>query len=565
MRTMLLRILMFVLSGAVPALAQLPPEILVDSYLLRAEQAIGEGDPVRARAEINKINLLEKEHELDLPNEFYFRYAQIAAATDLPKQAHEAVVKYLTVAGREGRHYSEALELMNQVRDAIETSKEPQEVSNEPSPPSQEASHAPATDPSGAGGTPGRQRARVGSVVTRPHLFAERKFADCKQWGKWNYFGAATIADVSACLDADVDPITPNELLLTSLHMAAASTKDPEIIQALVAAGASLEARDGSGHTPLHRAVKYNKNPAVVQALLAAGASLEARDRAGHTPLSLAAASTKDPEIIQALVAAGSSLEVRGGNSTPLHWAAAFNENPAVVQALLAAGASLEAQDVDKETPLHWAAQHNGNPAVVQALLAAGANPNARNEKGKRPVDLTKRKENRRMLAAARRTSTQKSSGGGGGLGTLIAAATVAGAGAVSGASTEAILAGVEAVAAGQQASTGGSLTTAIQNPVETAASNAGGGSCEIPGYPSPPGGVAGVGLRLVSGERRFPGAGVRAAGRRDPVLTCSGAGPPTGGGESGEEPDQRGVQSAGVFVREIRVQLPLPDGVWRV
>ena len=123
-------VLILILWGAVPSLAQLPPEILADSYLLRGEQAIGEGDPARARAEIDKILDLEKEHELDLGEEFHFRYAKAAAAAGLPEQALEAVEKYLTLAGREGRHYVEALELMNQAQEAIEARQEPQAASS---------------------------------------------------------------------------------------------------------------------------------------------------------------------------------------------------------------------------------------------------------------------------------------------------------------------------------------------------------------------------------------------------------------------------------------------------
>ena len=145
MRTMISGVLILILWGGVPALAQLPPEIQADFHLLRAEQAIGESDTARAMVELDKIILLQKEHELDLPEEFHFRYAQVAAAADLPEQALEAVVRYLTAAGREGRHYEEALQLLNQVHDAIEASKEPQEASNEPSPPSSDANSGEGT------------------------------------------------------------------------------------------------------------------------------------------------------------------------------------------------------------------------------------------------------------------------------------------------------------------------------------------------------------------------------------------------------------------------------------
>ena len=141
MRTVFLSSL--ILLGVTSAYAQLPPEILVDSYLLRAEQAIGGGDSSRARAEIDRIILLQKEHELDLDEEFHFRYGKAAFTADLPEQAHEAVVKYLTLAGREGRHYVEALGLMNRAQQAIEGQQEPQSASSGQSPPVQAVTQEP--------------------------------------------------------------------------------------------------------------------------------------------------------------------------------------------------------------------------------------------------------------------------------------------------------------------------------------------------------------------------------------------------------------------------------------
>ena len=134
MRTMIPGILILLLKGAVPALAQLPPEILADSYLLKVEQAIRDGDPARAGVEIIKILDLQKEHQLDMPDEFHFRYAKVAAEVGLSEQAHEAIVKYLTLAGREGLHYDEALELMNRTQEAIQVRQEPQGASTAQSP-----------------------------------------------------------------------------------------------------------------------------------------------------------------------------------------------------------------------------------------------------------------------------------------------------------------------------------------------------------------------------------------------------------------------------------------------
>ena len=113
-----------------PALSvgQLPPDIILDSYLLQVEQAVRDGDAAGARAAINKILALQKEHEVDLPDDFHFRDAKVADLSDLPEQALNAVVKYLAAAGREGRHYAEALELMNKAQAEVEELKERREL-----------------------------------------------------------------------------------------------------------------------------------------------------------------------------------------------------------------------------------------------------------------------------------------------------------------------------------------------------------------------------------------------------------------------------------------------------
>ena len=96
-------------------------------------------------------------------------------------------------------------------------------------------------------------------------------------------------------------------------------------------------------------AASYNENAAVVQALLDAGADLEARTEYGVTPLMLAA-SNNESSVVQALLDAGADLEARDvfGNK-PLMEAARYNENAAVVQALLDAGADATATNEDGE------------------------------------------------------------------------------------------------------------------------------------------------------------------------------------------------------------------------
>ena len=602
MRTVTPGVLIFVLWGAVPALAQLPPEIQADSSLLRAEQAIGEGDHARARTEINKIIHLQKEQALDLSDEFHFRYAKAAAAAGLPAEALDAVVKYLTAAGREGQHYVEALELMNQAQDAIEGRKEPRGVSNEPTPPAQEASQVPSADQLGTGGTPeGQMEKRAPITADGPTEAQSARECDLRKWNTEDYFKTMALDEVTACLVAGADPNARDEYTNTPLHLAAGYNKNPAVVQALLASGADPKARGESAKTPLHRAARYNENPAVVQALLAAGADPKAQDQWQWTPLHRAAWNNENPAVVQALLASGADPNARVAQEwTPLHLAARYNENPAVFEALLAAGADVQARDEDQETPLHRAAW-NKNPAVVQALLAAGADPNARDEDQETPLHRAAWNKNpavvqvllaagadpnardwhkntplhgaawnknpavvQALLAAganrkaknkfretpldeaedagnstaievlrhqkrtaARKTRTKKR---GGGLGAFIAGTALAATASAAGASTEDAVALGSSVITGQQpaGNSGAGFDPDVLGPTGSTGGTAGGGSCLIPGYPSPPGGVANLGLSWCPASIDFQARAfaLQAAGAQCAIATGSSSTP---------------------------------------
>ena len=115
MRRMILGVVVSVLlAGFTGAAAQLPPEIMVDSYLLRAEQALRDGDLARAQSVIQDILALQREHKLDLPAEFHFKYAQVAFSAGLNEATIDSVNEYLAAAGRTGEFYREALELLDE-------------------------------------------------------------------------------------------------------------------------------------------------------------------------------------------------------------------------------------------------------------------------------------------------------------------------------------------------------------------------------------------------------------------------------------------------------------------
>ena len=135
------------------------------------------------------------------------------------------------------------------------------------------------------------------------------------------------------------------------LHFAAQRNDDPAMITALSTptVTATTESRHGS---PLHLAALWNANPEVVRALLDAGARTHInRPRygtRGPTPVYLAArnASPRATEIVGLLLAAGADANGRdgGGEHTgyaPLY-AAAMTQNLAAMELLLEAGADAD-------------------------------------------------------------------------------------------------------------------------------------------------------------------------------------------------------------------------------
>ena len=109
------RVCVAVWLGCIAATAgQLPPEIQVDRYLLRADRLMEAKDPKGALEVMGKIVALQKEHGLTLPEEFHFKHAKVAFSAGEVQEAVDAVHTYLLDAGREGKFYREALELLEE-------------------------------------------------------------------------------------------------------------------------------------------------------------------------------------------------------------------------------------------------------------------------------------------------------------------------------------------------------------------------------------------------------------------------------------------------------------------
>ncbi len=152
-------------------------------------------------------------------------------------------------------------------------------------------------------------------------------------WNTVTFFETATVVTVTTCLSAGSDPNARDRWGYTPLHFAAAFSSDPAVINALIKAGAELQAKDYEwGATPLHWASWSSKNPYVITALVNGGADLNAQDEGGSTPLHAAAAHNNNPAIITALLDAGADTNVRDVGKLPKDYAkdnAALKESEA--------------------------------------------------------------------------------------------------------------------------------------------------------------------------------------------------------------------------------------------
>lgn len=159
-------------------------------------------------------------------------------------------------------------------------------------------------------------------------------------------------------------------------------------VQALLAGKADPAAPCGFDKvTALHEASWKGSVP-IVQALIAAGAPLEARQRSQETPI-FYAIKNDTGAALPTLIAAGADVNARSNSDTPLH-DAVNGRKPALVTALVQAGAQVDARNIRGETPLFEAARNN-SVDILDLLLAAGADPAAKDRTGQTPVQMAER------------------------------------------------------------------------------------------------------------------------------------------------------------------------------
>lgn len=257
----------------------------------------------------------------------------------------------------------------------------------------------------------------------------------------WCPAGVAAYNNHAACLrrllEAGADPwddaLGPGGDFTTETAAAWAVTRgDGALMQALVPHLGEIERRDGNGNTLLGLAAVSNRVECV-QALLAAGANPDARDGEGLTPLDLILSQARDfggvagalldagalrgapqqaadalcracgercANVAEALLARGVDCNARGHDGAPAI-VAAFRKTDGTSRAgaaLLARGACPDAvREGEDRTALSFAAWHNSMRGAEQ-LLRAGADVNAGFDKGMPALAFARSPEMARLL-----------------------------------------------------------------------------------------------------------------------------------------------------------------------
>jgi ankyrin repeat protein len=231
--------------------------------------------------------------------------------------------------------------------------------------------------------------------------------------------GAAsgTVPIMQALIDAGADVNAKNSRAATALHWAAA---DAAKVKLLLLNGASVNARTVEGRIPLFAAATMPGSAPAMRHLLEAGADVNAATLAGTTPLFPAVNAsvettrllldhgadpnratragvtpilfTRDAAVVSLLVARGADVRARSKVGETALMDVAARGDLAAAKLLLGRGADVNAVDHRGYTALVLAAHFDGDAVgLVQLLLAAGADPHAIAE-GQTALSLAERR-----------------------------------------------------------------------------------------------------------------------------------------------------------------------------
>jgi ankyrin repeat protein len=199
-----------------------------------------------------------------------------------------------------------------------------------------------------------------------------------------------TICATVMSISANAASATPQDLAM----IAAARRGDLGVVEELIRAGASVQARDAEGRSALLAATQTDQI-AVARALIAAGADVNAKDNMEDSPFLYAGAEGRNA-ILKMTLAAGADLTSLNRYGGTALIPAAHHGHVEAVRILL--GTRIDKDHVNK---LGWTALMeaiilgDGGPVqteIVQLLVQAGANVNVADRDGVTPLRHAKQR-----------------------------------------------------------------------------------------------------------------------------------------------------------------------------
>ena len=180
-------------------------------------------------------------------------------------------------------------------------------------------------------------------------------------------------------------PIDYGEHSITPL-IKAAWDGDEEIVKALLAAGAKVNAKAGdTGETALINAVS-NKHTAIVETLLKAGADVTVKNKFDFNALNIAVAAGNQ-ELAGLLLDHGANVEAATSTLTPLMFAASAG-NVGMIRFLVKRGAKVNHGAKEGGQTALLSAIYGGKADAVQALVDLKADVNAKTKDGDTPLKV---------------------------------------------------------------------------------------------------------------------------------------------------------------------------------
>ncbi len=179
--------------------------------------------------------------------------------------------------------------------------------------------------------------------------------------------------------DADVNYADPESGYTPLMEDVSAEGNTDALIQALVKAGANVNAQDKQGQTALLMACFTDGKRDVAKLLLKNGADPNIKSLDGDLPLQMAILA-KDADLLKALLDSGADPNLtffKGCTALTLALGIGEETSMPIVKVLLKAGAKLELRNSDGETALLAALNANAPLSIVKLLIDEKADVNA--------------------------------------------------------------------------------------------------------------------------------------------------------------------------------------------